>query len=609
MSGCSNYAENLWKKGKCSNCFRAKEQHKLESRDDGQNHGDTSWSKPTYVGSKKLTTHSNGHSRDREPTSKKNGDDGKEFMLKSKSHTGKILGTTASDLTNTPALPSLHATHQNGVSKGKPASLRKEGEYIDSIDKPRPTPRHRQRSSSKNSSVDEDFLKSPTETPSAGVTDFTLTGTHKSNTTTTDISPINKPGNSADSHSKQLKSGGICPTRENGLKTMEGKERTKPTNESADMAKLDNDVEYMPMNNNVCNDENPSADRKVEPIKIASPNPNKQDDKNTDNKSLNTNSVSLDSKTNKQVSDERYNNIPISPTSPIKLSNQVNTRNDKASDAVNSEPFYENRSRVGSERSGSSSSEKSLCKPVSTPSDRPDSIAFKVQIDIDEIRASSIFEDVIVEASGSSCATTSSSKSSSSNASDDYDTSADDQGTSQPEASTSESQTTKTQDNNSRRHSNPDVTDLLEQPSYTNSSVKPQTKPYKVVDISGCVIVPDSDADNANIPPLPPKEKELNRQKETSGPDHYYYEPPDDIVPDYKKLTPLNTEPPPPPVVVKKDGQGVTVPAALKSMPVPRPRSQVRSSYTSSTLPRPIPRATKSGLEVKELAHRPVSQG
>lgn len=609
MSGCANYAENLWKKGKCSNCFRAKEQHNLESRDDGQRNGDPSWSKTTYSGSKKLTTKTNGHSLDREQTSKKNSDDGKEFMLKSKSYSGKNLGTKPLDLTRT-VLPSQQSRRQNGANDKKTACLKTDSEVIETEDKPRPAPRHRQRSTSKNSSIEEDFLKSPTETSSTSVTDFTVNGTNKSNTTTTDLSSVNKPGNSADSHSKQLKSGGICTTRENGLKTMEGEGITKRPNEFTGIAK-DNDAEYMPMNNNVCNDENTTADRKVEPIKIPSPNPNSLDDKTAD--TLSTKTASLD-KANKQASCESYNNIPIDPTSPVKLPSQANTLNDKSIDTLNPEPFYENRSRVGSERSGSSSSEKSICKTITSLSDRPDSLAFKVHIDIDEIRSSSMFEDVIVEASGSSCATSSSkgsNSSSNSNDSDDADdTSAEDQGNSQLETTTtSESPTSKTPANNSQPPSNPDVTDLVEPPSYTNSSVKPQTKPYRVVDISGCVLVSDNDADNANTPPLPPKEKELNRQKETSGPDHYYYEPPDDIVPDYKKLTPLNTEPPPPPVIVKKDGQGATVPAALKSIPVPRPRSQVPSSYMSSTLPRPIPRASKSGLDVKEQVNRPVSQG
>lgn len=597
MSGCSNYAENLWKKGKCSNCFRPKDQHNIATKDEVRHNGEKSWSKTSVDASKKLTPKSNGLSTDRRQESTKVGDDGREFMLRNKSNSGKIFGATDIVSTKT-AFPTNQTSRQNGSSDKESASFKKEIEELESTDKPRPIPRHRQRRSSKNSSFEEDLLKSPCSDESSSavsVTSFTVNGTTKSNITTTDICTVNKTGNSTNSHSKQINSGGKISTREKSLNTMEGEskaENTKPCTTTG-VAKH-SDGEYMPMNNNVCNDEI-TSERKVEPIKMTSPIPCKKDDSS---EAIINKNDSLD-KANKQ-GDERCKNIHIDSTSPIRLPSEACPLN-AGKDTLNSEPFYENRSRVSSDRSSSTSSEKSLSKKITSPSDRPESLAFKVQVDIDEIRSSSIFEDIIVESSGSSC--------NSSNSGSSYETSADNTSETQPTMSTTvDSPTNMNQVNSTLRRSNPDVTKLVEGPSYTNSSVKPQTKPYKVVDISTCMLVHENEGDISDIPPLPPKEKELNRQKETSGPDHYYYEPPDDILPDYKKLTPLNTEPPPPPVIVKKEGECSTVPASLKSMPIPRPRSQL-PSYSSSTLPRPVPRTAKQGLDVKQQINRPVSQG
>lgn len=589
MSGCSNYAENLWKKGKCSNCFRSKDQHNVGTKDGVLQNGETALSKPYHEGLKNRTSQTNGHSSNKGQTASKVSVDGREFILRKSSNSGNICETR--DIETKGALPSYQTTRSNASNS---PILKQDIDDFESIDKPKPIPRCKPRSSSKNSSFDDDIFEDSTPAKSVnGTTNKAI----KSNISSPDI----HSGNSSKSYSKQIKSDRKFSSKDDDISTMEGEPKEEPisSNNAKDMQAKDlgptvsvgNDGEYMPMKNNVCQDINlnDSQDVRVESIKISSPNSCKRDDKSDAVKNKND---FIDNTNKQQGSGERYNNISEISSSPSNLASEAKNRKESS----NSEPYYENQSSVEKDRTNSTSSEKSLSKypiNITSPSDRPESIAFKVQVDIEEIRASSIFEDIIIESSGSS--------SQSSQSTSTGDVSSETTANAQYMSTITESSTSK--DQSMRRHSNPDVTKLVEGPEYTNSSVKPQTKPYKVVDISGVVLVHENGGDNSDTPPLPPKEKD--RQKETSGPDHYYYEPPDDIVPDYKKLTPLNTEPPPPPVIVKKDGQGATVPASLKSMPVPRPRS----SYSSSTLPRPLPRTAKPGLDVKEHTIRPVSQG
>lgn len=142
------------------------------------------------------------------------------------------------------------------------------------------------------------------------------------------------------------------------------------------------------------------------------------------------------------------------------------------------------------------------------------------------------------------------------------------------------------------RRSNPDIKEQIpEGPIYINAGVRPITKPYKVVDISTGLLV---SGDQDDTPPLPPKEKDLALE---SIP-HDYMEPPE--VPDKGGFTGgfdnsrvrggrpddvLDPSESPPPISLP-DKTGF-----VRRTPAPRPRSRISSQC--GTLPKPVPRASK----------------
>ena len=135
-------------------------------------------------------------------------------------------------------------------------------------------------------------------------------------------------------------------------------------------------------------------------------------------------------------------------------------------------------------------------------------------------------------------------------------------------------------------------------PLYVNTTLKPVTKPYKVVDISSGVSVPDMESQN-DAPPLPPKEKDLKKDK-ADVLNHVYLEPseetmitPEPIPPNEKKevvsVPKASTSPSPSPnqapnIITDKS-------PAVRRAPAPRPRSRVPSQF--GTLPKPAPRTSR----------------
>ena len=137
-----------------------------------------------------------------------------------------------------------------------------------------------------------------------------------------------------------------------------------------------------------------------------------------------------------------------------------------------------------------------------------------------------------------------------------------------------------------------------ETPAYVNATLKPFTKPYRVVDISSGVSVPTMENQN-DAPPLPPKEKDLRKHR-AEVLNHVYLEPTEETkgIPDqdlsYDKkdvvsVVNVSAAPSPSP---KQSFSNVTVNSpAVRRGPAPRPRSRVPSQF--GTLPKPAPRTSK----------------
>ena len=149
---------------------------------------------------------------------------------------------------------------------------------------------------------------------------------------------------------------------------------------------------------------------------------------------------------------------------------------------------------------------------------------------------------------------------------------------------------------------------------YVNMASKPFTKPYKVVDISTGVSCPTNESQN-DVPPLPPKEKDLKKDKVD---DHVYLEPseeapsrPEHGPPDEKKeavTVPRETAPSSPPPSPAPNST-TDKSAAVRRAPAPRPRSRVPSQF--GTLPKPAPRMSRilndAPVENKDVKEQKVT--
>ncbi|XP_031551762.1 inactive tyrosine-protein kinase PEAK1-like isoform X2 [Actinia tenebrosa] len=648
MSGCSNYAENLWKKGKCSNCFRSKEQHFTGTKDVPHANGDSCLIKSNHEASKSPNIKTNGLPNSKRQTSSEVSVDGEEFIKRGTvKRAGIVYRAPGSEFSK--RLSSYQATlriNDSSSSETQNTALSADNRgTTDSLDKPKPvyiSTRERTASKASHDSEDDKNVRCSVWSSESSITE-PKTHLHDSKNNVNNNANENfRCAASADlpkekeiSRNNKVEADDIKQDQVN-KRDVSVKESRQYENSSISQRKntreeknlnMDSksiesngkDGEYMQMKNNVCRgmeDDNKTdvdATDKIQSTYTCESDDktkriiNKSDSLTSANKQ---NGVISPNNIIKDVSD-RPSNGPIEPRHINHTSSSCETQ-----ETLNLEPHYENRRSIDSDGKDSLSSnspvlERPFISSVLSTADRPESIAFKVQSDLGELRESSIFEDIVVEPSETSNNSDSSKASSSMPSSPVTDTKTSTE--SQRNKSTngngepfdSHPRTGKQQGTIERRHSNPDVTKLVEGPCYANADVKPKTKPYKVVDISAGIPVHCNEDEHADTPPLPPKEKELNRQKEDSIPDHYYCEPPDDIVPDYKKLTPQNKDPPP--IEIKKDPEK-GVPPLPKAGPVPRPRSQLPSH--SATLPRPVPRAVKVEVDIKDVTRgsRPVSQ-
>ena len=143
-----------------------------------------------------------------------------------------------------------------------------------------------------------------------------------------------------------------------------------------------------------------------------------------------------------------------------------------------------------------------------------------------------------------------------------------------------------------------------ETPAYVNTTLKPFTKPYRVVDISSGVSVPTMENQN-DAPPLPPKEKDLRKDR-AEVLNHVYLEPteetkgiPDQDLPyDKKDVVSVVKVSAVPSLSPKQSSINVTDNSpAMRRAPAPRPRSRVPSQF--GTLPKPAPRISRILIDTR----------
>lgn len=150
--------------------------------------------------------------------------------------------------------------------------------------------------------------------------------------------------------------------------------------------------------------------------------------------------------------------------------------------------------------------------------------------------------------------------------------------------------------------------------TYVNTTLKPFTKPYKVVDISSGVSVPTTEG-QSDVPPLPPKEKDLKKERTGELKSHVYLEPsgerqgipeqgpPDerkDVINNARESTCSSPAPNPAPNTTT-DKNGV-----VRRAPAPRPRSRVPSQF--GTLPKPAPRASRTPSDASKVDNKEVKE-
>ena len=151
---------------------------------------------------------------------------------------------------------------------------------------------------------------------------------------------------------------------------------------------------------------------------------------------------------------------------------------------------------------------------------------------------------------------------------------------------------------------------------YVNTTLKPFTKPYKVVDISTGVSVPTAESQH-DVPPLPPKEKDLKKDKEDEFKNHVYLEPTEEVpsipeqgppdekkeaVPAPKETTCSSPQPNPTTNSIGTTDNSV----AVRRVPAPRPRSRVPSQF--GTLPKPAPRMSRNLNDAPKLESKEVKE-
>ncbi|XP_032223435.1 uncharacterized protein LOC5522167 isoform X2 [Nematostella vectensis] len=641
MSSCGNYVENVWRKGKCANCFGSKLDHSTTQVKNGGARNTSS------TDAQRATNGINGYSKYENKTVKGLDDDGFDNPIIGKS-TNATKGLKSGSISTSVSLDETGNSRRENTPDHKEDCLEDFKKDSKSPERPKPAPKPRARGfSCGSSSSQEDILincgssssdcsRSNTTTPdvleqninngnlNAWSSPDVETNHMKDSLNGLDSNVERSKGTHSSGDSQTISRGGASDQDSNGRiiyntrhsdSVSNGSETGKVTLNDLTtkrMNEIEEDGGYVPMKNNVC-EVNGGRDKETR----LSADENRPATDKISKQSLSVSLVdrsaedALAENTEQDLGSQLYVNQGIKSDGSSEPLIGVETRGISDMSSVGScsgdviandtmEPYYENQLSMESEKKESCSSASSLANGQLCVTTKGSGITLSSD-DASVDDTSPVFEGDNKELSGSS--TSSSSSASSSDSSSNSNNSAQNEKSvlfSADEERRAEHQKRKLDPEMvKKRQSNPDIKSAIEGPQYMNAKAKPVAKPYKVVDISSGVLYREDEVDQPEIPPLPPKERELNQIQEDEDKDHYYHEPPEDIVPDYKKLTPVLGKEPAPEFDIKKGRAG------LNNLPIPRPRSQLHVS----TLPRPVPRAkTAKDLVAADQTVRPVSQ-
>ena len=663
MSSCDNFVEQLWRKGKCANCFQSREQHQNAASTHEEAGSATANYKPIRAAT---LPRSQRNQNFKASNVEKAANLFKQEQVKEEDG----LGNSVNDIKATAPCTTVEDTrdHSTVNKAGKKAQDSKPSV----ANKPKPVPRPRPRPSSRAVEFGCS-VKSRDESPQRSSADVingtisladTLGNSHNGpQCNANSLENSEDPVLSILDHDKEseetnkLNIEAVCEAVAHGKDTIDvedprndmerpdvnDSDRVSSSNDTAavDSVQTETDVppcknvdgdesdgeEYVPMKSNIVLFGTESLHNKLHETDVLEPNCevnlDLREKAGSDNRVINA----CDSQTDEENSSGvlEFSNPMCVIANDMGDTNKLTTREcgdcDKLNDNHNkitrikssgAEPFYVNRpsssssdSTVSSShdsgyentrksiRSDSSHSASGNAIDVSTHVLKPDEVSSAGK----SIASSETNHcDFNIESSGTSNSSWGSSTWDSCSTSDFHENSSESMLT-EKAARKFNAADNKPHSEALAFHTAQSVT-TGETPAYVNTTLKPFTKPYRVVDISSGVSVPTMENQN-NAPPLPPKVKDLRKDR-AEVLNHVYLEPseetkgiPDQDLPNDKRdvvlVTKVSTAPSPSP---KQASSNVADNSpAVRRTPAPRPRSRVPSQF--GTLPKPAPRTSR----------------
>ena len=662
MSSCDNFVEQLWRKGKCANCFQSREKHQNVASTHEEAGSATANCKPIRAAT---LPRSQRNQNFKASNVEKANNLFKQEQVKQENG----LGNGVNDIK--PIAPCTTIESIQDCSTVNEAGKKAQDSTPSVANKPKPVPRPRPRPSSR--AVEFGFsVKSRDESPQESSADVisgtvrledTLGNSHnRPQCNTNSLENSEDPVLSILDHDKELEETNkpnieaVCeavahekdatdvkdPRNDMELPDVNDSDRVCSSNNTVvvDSVETETDLtpckdvdgdesdveEYVPMKSNIALFGAESLHNKPYETDVLEPNCevnlDLREKASGDNRAINT----CDSQTDEENSSGvlEFSNPLCVITNDLSDTNKLTTQESRDCDKLNdnhnkitgiksssAEPFYVNRpSSSGSDSTVSSSHDsgyENTRKPTRSDSShsasgngddvsahvKPDQVSLEVKpVAFSETNHC----DFNIESSGTSNSSWGSSTWDSCSTSDFHENSS--------ESMLAEKAARKFNTTGNKPHSEALAIHTAQSvttgktPAYVNTTLKPFTKPYRVVDISSGVSVPTME-NQSNAPPLPPKEKDLRKDKAEIL-NHVYLEPseetkgiPDQDLPSEKRgVVSAAKVSASPNLSPKQASSNVTDnSAAVKRAPAPRPRSRVPSQF--GTLPKPAPRMSR----------------
>lgn len=660
MSSCDNFVEQLWRKGKCANCFQSREKHQNADNTHGEAGSATANCKPIRAAT---LPRSQRNQNFKAPIAEKAKDLFKQEQVKEEND----LGNCVNDIK--PSAPCTAIEDTKDRSAVNEAGKKAQDSKPSVANKPKPVPRPRPRPSSRAVEFGCS-VKSPQES-SADVKNGTIP--QEGTLGNSHIGPqcnANSLENSEDAvlsildhdeesdETNKLNIEAVCEAVAHEKDATDAEDprndMERPHVNDSDQVSSSNDTvvvdsvqtetgllscknvdgdesdveEYVPMKSNIALFGTESLHNEPHETDVLEVNLDLREKASSDNRAINA----CDSQTDEENSSGviEFSNPLCVITNDMGDTNKLPTQESGGCDKLNDnhnkitsiksssvEPFYVNRPSSSSSDSTVSSSHDSGYENTrkSTRSDSSHSASGNGNDDVSVATHALKPDEVSLAGKSVACSETkhcefnieSSGTSNSSWGSSTWDSCS----TSDFHENSSESMLTEKVARRFNAANNKPPSEVLtfhtvqsvttgETPAYVNTTLKPFTKPYRVVDISSGVSVPTMENQN-DAPPLPPKEKDLKKDR-AEALNHVYLEPaeetkgiPDQDQPNDKKdvtvvsVAKVNTAPRLSP---KQSSSNVTDnSSAVRRAPAPRPRSRVPSQF--GTLPKPAPRMSR----------------